>query len=532
MIQWMELRHGRLWFARASCAVLGASALLVSGCSTTTVADKSGSKSSQVAGRGKSASASKADKSKSAKEIAKSAPGKTRLSDLDDKSRDRMVAQVAARNAPPTPNPTTAPPVTAAAPAAMVAQQSAPRRPARDFGGPPVITPGAAGNPSAAMAQTQRRGAEPATSRQRQGNVVAADSRADSGTIAQASGSARPSYPVAGRRPKSAGQNKPAVSSKKTQWQPENGGDATLASSHDRARADVLMQRAHHMLENGYREEALRLASIAADLETAQQAIYRRGEERPTEFIAKLRRSDASQMAASSVTRPPEASAAIVAAPVAEGQSSVISARRSAFDFARRSPGWTAPLDFSAPDARRTSASANERTTAAVAQPRFTTDDRDNLRIAANAGQVEVPVPPPPRSPNTEGSSADLEIAAIKAGSLPGIVTADRAEDVEVAPKKLAASAKAPKPAPAAPDIDPAEEIDPVADPDASPSESTPTSQLTIASLVGLLTGVAGMFGLGWWRRQEQRHYAVAQKAPDLRIQEREEKPAEVRRAA
>ncbi len=35
------------------------------------------------------------------------------------------------------------------------------------------------------------------------------------------------------------------------------------------------------------------------------------------------------------------------------------------------------------------------------------------------------------------------------------------------------------------------------------------TTQLTIASLVGLITGIAGMFGLSWWRHQEQRHYAA-----------------------
>lgn len=513
MIRWMELRRGRLLIAGAGWAALGLSALVAGGCSTTTVADKSGAKSNQVAGRTK-ASATKAEKAKSAKEIAKRAPGKARMSDLDDEGRSRMVAQIAARNAPPRTNPAAATPTSPTVPAAAVAQQTAPRRAVREGAAPPVITPGSAGS-APNVAAAQRRAAAPATSQRRE-YVVAADARGGSGAIAQASGAGR-SAASSRRATKSAGQA-PTINPKKTQWQSENGGsEPTMASSHDRARANILMQRAHLMLENGYREEALRLASIAADLETSQQAIYRRGEERPTEFVAKLKKSEPGQG---------PSSAAAVADASGGIQAPAISARRSLLDGGRKN------ASRSAESSRSLIASTDPA--GPEGAPRFTTDDRENLRAAANDGRLQVPVPPTPRNADAT-NNVELEAAALRSGSSSGVVTADRIEDAQesASPKKLLTST-AHKPAPVVEEDAPAPEAetDPLADTEVSTAAETPTSQLTIASIVGLLTGIAGMFGLGWWRRQEQRHYAAARKAPDLRIKETEDESAPVRRAA
>ena len=69
-----------------------------------------------------------------------------------------------------------------------------------------------------------------------------------------------------------------------------------------------------------------------------------------------------------------------------------------------------------------------------------------------------------------------------------------------------------------------------LAEADAPAPAPSRTSQLTLASLIGLLTGVIGMCGLGWWRRQEREHYA-AKKDLGLRIQDSEE-PMPARRAA
>jgi hypothetical protein len=35
-------------------------------------------------------------------------------------------------------------------------------------------------------------------------------------------------------------------------------------------------------------------------------------------------------------------------------------------------------------------------------------------------------------------------------------------------------------------------------------------TQFTLIGIVGLLTGIAGMFGLAWWQKQERKHYAKA----------------------
>jgi hypothetical protein len=151
-----------------------------------------------------------------------------------------------------------------------------------------------------------------------------------------------------------------------------------------------------------------------------------------------------------------------------------------------------------------------------VKTPHFATDDKGNLVAAANPGKVDVPLPQTPRNAEVSVVTADgggrtLEPTPNSIESQ-GVATAERVEgsgDSASSPKMLLA--KAPGHAPLASAADAAEitEVESSADADAPLPLANHTSQLTIASLVGLLTGVAGMIGLGWWRRQEREHYAA-----------------------
>jgi hypothetical protein len=121
---------------------------------------------------------------------------------------------------------------------------------------------------------------------------------------------------------------------------------------------------------------------------------------------------------------------------------------------------------------------------------------------------VDVPVAKSCRNPDVsvvtaEGNGASSGEAAT-AGDSRTVVTADRGDEPETAPPVPKETEVA-----SAPALPVAEESEPLAEMESPPAAATSsTSQVTIASIVGLLTGIAGMFGLAWWRRQERQHYA------------------------
>ena len=105
-----------------------------------------------------------------------------------------------------------------------------------------------------------------------------------------------------------------------------------------------------------------------------------------------------------------------------------------------------------------------------------------------------------------DGNGAAPDEAA-KEEESQSVVTADQVEEAEQqANTSNVVAAKAPTtaavPAPEA-------EIEPSVEADAPSVSPKNRSQLTIASLIGLVIGVGGMVGLGWWRRQERQHYAA-----------------------
>jgi len=517
----------RGWIAGAGLACLGAGGLLASGC-TTTVADLHGSsKNQQVAGAKGSKTGGKADKQVASKD----APGKTRISDLDDESRVQMAAQIAARKAPTKSyGPAlaaaqTQPPAAGPAPAAAVnAPQAAGQRPEA-----------AAANQ--AIAAGQRRAAPGSASKQRSGNSVAASVRTPSGSITQTAGAGSPPA-IAKRSSKSASQ-RPVITPRKSEWQPENGGE-TIASNHERRRADRLMARAHAMYENGYREEALRLASVAAELEASHQASYKRNEERPSDFIAQLQnpaaRNSASPAYAEAQALAQQSSESAIAAPQVSPAVAESNKSQSVADGSRGRSRRDAAASGRLADRSSSKRSIVGLGSPATNTPHFAGGDDASMQAAANAGRMEVPMPPAPRSTETGVITADASLAigqrSRKIDRSDSVVTADRleeAQDPAESPKMLAPKAPS-KSAPPAPIDELDADTDVAMDAESPTAAPAPTSQLTIASLIGLLTGVAGMIGLGWWRRKEREHYAGS-KDISLRIQDPEARPR-ARRAA
>lgn len=489
-------RQNRGWIAGAGLACLSASGIFVSGCSSTaTVADaqKPTKVSPQVAGTKGSAAGKK-----SAKQVAKvDPPYKVRISDLPDEPEETLTAQASQKKAPPKAAETAAPATNRRPPAAEVAaaQIADPSRAAQRRS--PVATMSNAGS----------------------ANSLAARPRTPSGTIAQTAASNRT---VAGTKPSPAtlAATRPVITPRQTETAPDDRAEV-VASSHERRRADGLMKRAYQMYEAGYPEEALRLASVAAELESSEQVKYKRGEERPSEFIAYLQSSAGKNDLPSSL-----------------GAARQAVAQKPASSSDRYSQVAAAAAEST--EKRRPSDPVRDLSKTSNNTPRFSGANKENssLHASANAGRVEVPLPQNPRNADAsiaagENRGSILERARSRAGSesdvsaVPSEVPADR----YLAEKLLAQTRAAALEASSESDstgID----GDASADADAPVAEPVHTSYLTVASLIGLLAGVAGMFGLNWWRRKEQKHYAAA-KDLGLKIQTAEvPQPQRVKRAA
>ena len=479
---------GRRWkftrIAGAGLVCLGAGSLIISGCSSTTaVSDSRASAKSgqQVAGnRSKSAGRTTVSGKRTAQQVAASSPpGRVRISDLEGDTRVQMAARVGHTPTPGNAQPVKPAPDPTAVQAAVLARNAP----------PPVITPSPDRQLVARNTTTpksvQKRPAPAGSTRSPATNALATRTRNQTGTIRQTAGADQAPAVASTRAATKPADGRPVITPRKSEWQPENGGD-TAASIHERKRADRLMQRAYAMYESGYREEALRLASVAAELENSQLAVYKRGEERPSDFVEFLLVASSRNSAATIETAPP--------APGADRTASA-SRRKTAGNL-------LSAYGTSYPQAAR-----DLNPTAACA-PRFTRDDGTAPSAAANPGQVDVPVAKSCRNPDAsvvtaEGNGASSGEAAT-AGDSRTVVTADRGDEPETAPPVPKETEVA-----SAPALPVAEESEPLAEMESPPAAATSsTSQVTIASVVGLLTGIAGMFGLAWWRRQERQHYA------------------------
>src|SRR5262249_54463406 len=208
-------------------------------------------------------------------------------------------------------------------------------------------------------------------------NAVASNTRATTGSITQTSGD-RSGTVSAAVRP-------PVINPRKTEWK-EEAARETAASNHERRRADRLMQRAYAMYPSGYREEALRLASVAAELEHSQLAVYRRGEERPSDFVEFLLLTSRGNRPNATIEVPPRARLQ---------QPDSASTERQATGDVLRAEAVGLPQ------------AARDLKPASSVAPRFATTEAASSRTAANAGQLEVPVAQLPRKADVSIVTAD-----------------------------------------------------------------------------------------------------------------------------
>lgn len=120
------------------------------------------------------------------------------------------------------------------------------------------------------------------------------------------------------------------------------------------------------------------------------------------------------------------------------------------------------------------------------------------LAVAAPA----IAVPPNVTGP---GPTAPLPAAADPAAAPPAI--AGPAFSLAPAPGQVESSAAQPVPAP----LDVAESGAPRRIKDASKAD-----QISLASLIGFVIGIVGLFGLGIWRRLERQHYSPRPQTPQI----------------
>jgi hypothetical protein len=284
-------------------------------------------------------------------------------------------------------------------------------------------------------------------------------------------------------------------------------------SAHERRRADQLMQRAYAMYRSGYPEEALRLASVAVELEKSQQATYKRGEERPSDFITWLQSGEAANIPTAPIITPEPR----LEKPSVEPASDELDESDSGVETVnRRRPGnklggnaapqivaKKKPVQEPVNVAR-----SNAGITLGVPDaPAFPAAAALDQKATANSGQLEVPPLPTPR------------IAEVSATTIAPQGPAVDAQTVTDASHSVA-SAEAPKAgqthlvlrpaAPVPPPVDDTrEDAETISETEISALSPVHSSQITIVSLIGLIAGVAGMFGLSWWRIQESRHFAT-----------------------
>jgi hypothetical protein len=244
---------------------------------------------------------------------------------------------------------------------------------------------------------------------------------------------------------------------------------STVATGYERQRADRLMERAQKMLSNDFPEEALRLAAVAEQLEKSKQAAYLPGEERPSDFVARLQRTSPEIDSTSSSNLPGTESGTAKASRIRSRPTAPLTSglKRGRIELTDIRAGWQP-----ATDSDENGIAAIERTTGETATDR--------------AHQTQVALL------ETSGKRENHPAAAGGAGS--GTTTE----------------------APAPPDALPAGGADLAADdiadvePVTSSDSNAPHAAVNTTTIGGLLAGLAGLLGIAYWRRQERKHYAGA----------------------
>lgn len=515
MLGFMDRDQLRRWIAEAGLVCMGISSLCAAGCvgaARDSLAAKVGSSKTddqQVAADETPGRASLSDNRPESKprrpgnqQLARRTRPRPAPRDVDPFLNDAPNRQVASRNVPPR-NPVADEAIArqiAARRAAAQAQSTqgqvqtvqaqAPAGPGRAQAFPPVQT--------ASRNTTDRQRSAAGVNDRAAVSQVGATTRINQRPLAQAAAK----RPVEARRAKA-----PVI----TPSLPDSDSlaGATIDNGYERQRADRLMARAHDMLSHNFREEALRLASVAYELEKSKQALYQAGEERPSEFINRLQPNSLIpdtetgtrvEQASQTVKRPAPRPRSRPATPVALGQ------KRSRAELTDIRAGWqNSPETEKSPssDAEPAPALPNMES----AKPLFEADTSDSgAKSAANSGHAEVALLAAPRSADSGVTTADAigptltpaheetpgggpSLAMMEAPAVPEVLISTRSPGNDSGldvPNDVI-------------------EAEPIID-----EHAASQSKWSAMSIGGLAAGFLGLVGLVYWRRQEQKHYAAA----------------------
>lgn len=288
-------------------------------------------------------------------------------------------------------------------------------------------------------------------------------------------------------------------------------GEAAVASNAERQRADRLMDRARSALRRGYREEALRLATAAEQIEFSGKARYRRDEERPSDVVTALINADPRLLEKWAAN----GSKATVAGTTGRGNLVEMLPAPNTPGGSRRGLNGqrlAGKVENGHSITIRPATSSGQAGKTPAVRP----SGSSVAQVLANSGQHQVPYS------QDSGSGRQEVVTALaspvvadqrpRASQRRLVVMADRIEDEEglepapVPPLLFSPGAKSGSNsrigrrhlATAA-----LEQSDNLPEP-ASLAASSGKSRLGLASLVGLLAGLAGLFGLTYWKRREE----------------------------
>lgn len=328
----------------------------------------------------------------------------------------------------------------------------------------PKTTVAANSRPSAAPVTSAK---QPAAQRALAESTTA--SRTPQRTIAQAS--AR--MPADARRSKLS--STPPIITPATPVNAESGAAAT--TSFERQRADRLMERAYLKLSQNFREEALRLATVAEQLEKSRLAVYRPGEERPSELVARLQApsADGNTDSITALEAPASDSTPLPTRPIRSQPANpfTVGVKRGHVELTDIRAGWHAVTDSEASGSSEIARTSGTNGTDSAGQTQIAhleTSGTSNARLMATSANAEpaATAPAPPDARPATGSAVAASTTEIAGGDI--------------------------------------SEVEPVSTTD----PATARSSVNAATVGGILAGLTGLLGLAYWRRQERKHYAGA----------------------
>jgi hypothetical protein len=428
--------QARRWIARAGTVCLGAGALLLSGC----MGSVRDARAASATGPGKaSLQVASTEKDKSGAEVGHASLGGSRLA-AGQRGVNQQVAGRGQRGGrggaiparPYVPNP---PP-----PPAIAVEQNRIPLPQKQLVAAAAPKPATAKQPVRTEPRATAAKARPAANSAATRTAVAevaAKKRTDSRSITQASARVA----ADGQRP-----FPPLIT-------PNGSTAADVAADADRERSDRLMERARLMHRHDFNEEALRLATVAEQLERSHRVTYRSDELRPSELVAMIQ----------------EALQANATDEAGDDPALLAGQRRT---YRNRST----PIDAASIPAVRGNVELTDIRAGWQAIAEKPSEAGGNQIALAHGGENVA------SAAQTAAYQSTRRVAAGKSSA-----------------HRLANQYDAQPP-----------DASTEADAGLEANSTTARSGWTFSSIVGIVAGIGGLFGLAYWRRQERKHYAAA----------------------